>query len=130
MAHGHRIVDWNPEDTLAWEAGDKAITRRNLICTVIADHVAFSIWSIWSVLVLFMSESVYGFSAGDKLLLGAVATLVGGCVRIPYTLGIAKFGGRTWTVFRRWCWSSPPRERSCCWPTRDCRCGCIWCVRR
>jgi MFS transporter, NNP family, nitrate/nitrite transporter len=32
-------------------------------------------------------------------LLGAVATLVGGCVRIPYTLGIAAFGGRNWTTF-------------------------------
>lgn len=43
--------------------------------------------------------AVYGFSAGDKLLLGAVATLVGGCARIPYTLGIAAFGGRNWTTF-------------------------------
>ena len=51
----------------------------------------------WSVMALFMPASVYGFSAGDKLLLGAVATLIGGCARIPYTLGIAKFGGRNWT---------------------------------
>lgn len=92
-------MDWDPEDTVAWEAGNKTIARRNLICSVIADHAAFSIWSIWSVLVLFMPESVYGFSSGDKLLLGAVATLVGGCVRIPYTLGITRFGGRTWTTF-------------------------------
>lgn len=95
----HRIVDWNPEDTAAWEAGNNAIARRNLICSVIADHAAFSIWSIWSVLVLFMPPSVYGFSAADKFLLGAVATLVGGSVRIPYTLAITKFGGRTWTTF-------------------------------
>jgi NNP family nitrate/nitrite transporter-like MFS transporter len=50
-------------------------------------------------MALFMPASVYGFSAGDKLLLGAVATLVGGCARIPYTLGIARFGGRNWTAF-------------------------------
>jgi len=50
-------------------------------------------------MALFMPASVYGFSAGDKLLLGAVATMVGGCVRIPYTLGIATFGGRNWTTF-------------------------------
>ncbi|BBX98635.1 MFS transporter [Mycobacterium lacus] len=95
----HRITDWNPEDTAAWEAGNDKIARRNLLCTVAGDHVAFSIWSLWSVMVLFMPASVYGFSAGDKLLLGAVATLVGGCVRMPYTLGIAKFGGRNWTTF-------------------------------
>jgi NNP family nitrate/nitrite transporter-like MFS transporter len=99
MARAHRIVDWNPDDIVAWEAGNKVIARRNLICTVAADHVAFSVWSIWSVLALFMPQSLYGFSTGDKLLLGAVATFVGGCVRIPYTLGIAKFGGRNWTVF-------------------------------
>lgn len=99
MARSHRIVDWNPEDTAAWEAGNKAIARRNLICTVVGDHVAFSIWSLWSVMVLFMPQEVYGFSPGDKFLLAAVATFIGGCVRIPYTMGIAKFGGRNWTTF-------------------------------
>ncbi|OBF82666.1 MFS transporter [Mycobacterium sp. 852002-51163_SCH5372311] len=99
VGRNHRITDWNPEDTPAWEAGNKRIARRNLICTVAGDHVAFSIWSLWSVMTLFMPASVYGLSAGDKLLLGAVATLVGGCVRIPYTLGIAAFGGRAWTTF-------------------------------
>jgi NNP family nitrate/nitrite transporter-like MFS transporter len=99
MGRSHRIFDWNPEDTVAWEAGNKKIARRNLICTVVGDHVAFSIWSLWSVMVLFMPQDVYGFSPADKLLLAAVATLVGGCVRIPYAMGIAKFGGRNWTTF-------------------------------
>ena len=40
-------------------------------------------------MVLFMPASVYGFSAGDKLLLRAVATLVGGCA--SHRLGIAAF---------------------------------------
>ena len=99
MGRNHHITEWNPEDTAAWESGNNTIARRNLLCTVAGDHVAFSIWSLWSVMALFMPASVYGFSAGDKLLLGAVATLVGGCARIPYTLGIARFGGRNWTTF-------------------------------
>lgn len=99
MARNHRIADWNPEDTVAWEAGNKNIARRNLLCTIAGDHVAFSIWTLWPVMALFMPEHVYGFTAGDKLLLGAVATLVGGLARIPYTLGIATFGGRNWTTF-------------------------------
>ncbi|WP_025736501.1 nitrate/nitrite transporter [Mycobacterium genavense] len=98
MGRNHQITDWNPEDTEAWAAGNDKIARRNLLCTMAGDHVAFSIWTLWSVLVLFMPMSVYGFHASDKLLLGAVATLVGGCVRIPYTLGIARFRGRNWTV--------------------------------
>ncbi|MBN3511951.1 NarK/NasA family nitrate transporter [Mycolicibacterium septicum] len=99
MLKSNRITNWDPEDTLAWEAGNKYIARRNLIWSVFAEHVGFSIWSIWSVMVLFMPEAVYGFSAGDKFLLGATATLVGGCLRIPYTLATATFGGRNWTVF-------------------------------
>ncbi|MCV7378336.1 NarK/NasA family nitrate transporter [Mycobacterium alsense] len=99
MGRHPAITDWNPEDAAAWEAGNKKIARRNLLCTVAADHVAFSIWTLWPVMALFMPASIYGFSAGDKLLLGAVATLVGGCARIPYTLGISAFGGRNWTAF-------------------------------
>ena len=94
-----RITEWDPEDTAAWEAGNKFIARRNLIWSVAAEHIGFSIWSIWSVMVLFMPEAVYGFSAGDKFLLGATATLVGAGLRIPYTLATATFGGRNWTVF-------------------------------
>lgn len=93
------ITDWNPEDIVAWEAGNKNIARRNLIWSTVAEHVGFSIWTIWSVLVLFMPESIYGFSASDKFLLAATATLVGGCLRIPYTLATATFGGRNWTMF-------------------------------
>ncbi len=95
----HAISEWDPEDVIAWEAGNKDIARRNLIWSVAAEHVGFSVWSIWSVMVLFMPASVYGFSAGDKFLLGATATLVGGCLRFPYTFATAKFGGRNWTVF-------------------------------
>ncbi|MFG1934386.1 nitrate/nitrite transporter [Mycobacterium sp. NPDC048908] len=94
-----RITDWDPEDVAAWEAGNKYVARRNLIWSVVAEHIGFSVWSIWSVMVLFMPESVFHFSAGDKFLLGATATLIGACLRIPYTLATATFGGRNWTVF-------------------------------
>jgi NNP family nitrate/nitrite transporter-like MFS transporter len=99
VRRSHLLLDWDPEDTAAWDAGNKNIARRNLIWSVAAEHVGFSIWSIWSVMVLFMPTSVYGLSAGDKFLLGATATLVGGCLRFPYTFATAKFGGRNWTIF-------------------------------
>ncbi|MGC2653033.1 MAG: nitrate/nitrite transporter [Mycobacterium sp.] len=99
MPRAHRISRWNPEDTVAWEAGNKYVARRNLIWSVVAEHLGFSVWSIWSVMALFMPQAVYGFSTADKFLLGATAALVGGCLRIPYTLATAKFGGRNWTTF-------------------------------
>ncbi|WP_260860504.1 hypothetical protein [Mycobacterium tilburgii] len=50
MGRNHRITDWNPEDAAAWEAGNNKIARRNLFCTIAGDHVAFSIWTLWSVM--------------------------------------------------------------------------------
>lgn len=99
MFRSRTITDWNPEDIVAWEAGNKYVARRNLIWSVIAEHIGLSVWTMWSVMVLFMPQSVYGFTAGDKFLLAATATLVGGCLRIPYTMATATFGGRNWTVF-------------------------------
>jgi MFS transporter, NNP family, nitrate/nitrite transporter len=99
LGRSHVLSNWDPEDTVAWEAGNNKIARRNLIWSVAAEHIGFSVWSIWSVMVLFMPASVYGFSAGDKFLLGATATLVGACLRFPYTFATARFGGRNWTVF-------------------------------
>ncbi|OBJ44001.1 MFS transporter [Mycolicibacterium mucogenicum] len=99
MFRSRTIADWDPEDIVAWEAGNKNIARRNLIWSVIAEHIGLSVWTMWSVMVLFMPQSVYGFTAGDKFLLAATATLVGGCLRIPYTMATATFGGRNWTIF-------------------------------
>ncbi len=99
MGRNHRIAEWNPEDEAAWAAGNNKIARRNLLWMVACDHIAFGVWTLFPVLALFMPESVYGFSAADKFLLGATATFVAACLRIPYSLGIATFGGRNWTVF-------------------------------
>ena len=95
----HWIEDWDSEDVEAWEAGGKTIAKRNLIWSIFAEHVGFSIWSIWSVMVLFMPQSTFHIDAAGKFYLVAMPTLVGAVLRIPYTVATAKFGGRNWTVF-------------------------------
>ncbi|MGW4481819.1 MFS transporter [Rhodococcus triatomae] len=95
----HYIAQWDAEDVEAWEAGGKDVAKRNLIWSVVAEHVGFSVWSIWSVMVLFMPTDVYGIDAAGKFFLVAVPTLVGAILRIPYTVATARFGGRNWTVF-------------------------------
>ena len=99
MTRSHTITDWDPEDRVQWADGGERIAKRNLLWSVVAEHVGFSVWSLWSVMVLFMPESVYGISAADKFLIAATATLVGACLRLPYTLATARFGGRNWTIF-------------------------------
>ncbi|WP_051498969.1 NarK/NasA family nitrate transporter [Nocardia sp. BMG51109] len=99
LTRSHDIEHWDAEDVEAWEAGGKDVARRNLIWSVFAEHIGFSVWSIWSVMVLFMPTDVFHIDTAGKFFLGAVPTLVGGVLRIPYTVATAKFGGRNWTIF-------------------------------
>ena len=92
------IAHWDAEDVDAWDAGGKDIAKRNLIWSIFAEHVGFSVWSIWSVMVLFMPQDVYGIDPAGKFYLVAIPTLVGAFMRIPYTIAPARFGGRNWTI--------------------------------
>jgi NNP family nitrate/nitrite transporter-like MFS transporter len=94
----HRISGWDPEDLDAWQNGGHNVARRNLIWSIFAEHVGFSVWSIWSVMVLFMPQNVYHVDAAGKFYLVAVPTLVGAVLRLPYTTAVARFGGRNWTI--------------------------------
>ncbi|MGW4366205.1 nitrate/nitrite transporter [Nocardia takedensis] len=99
LTRNHNIEHWDAEDVQAWEAGGKNVARRNLIWSVFAEHVGFSVWSIWSVMVLFMPTDEFGIDPAGKFFLVAVPTLVGAILRIPYTVATARFGGRNWTIF-------------------------------
>jgi NNP family nitrate/nitrite transporter-like MFS transporter len=52
---------------------------------------------MWSVLVLFMGPE-YHITAAAKFVLIGVPTVVGGLLRVPYALAVARFGGRNWTI--------------------------------
>ncbi|MEU9157155.1 nitrate/nitrite transporter [Streptomyces sp. NPDC048417] len=91
------IQEWDPEDEAFWNATGEKVARRNLIFSVLSEHIGFSIWTMWSVLVLFMGPE-YGLTPADKFLLTSMVTLVGAVVRVPYTFAVALFGGRNWTI--------------------------------
>ncbi|MEU6080540.1 nitrate/nitrite transporter [Streptomyces sp. NPDC047108] len=95
---GRWIEQWDPEDETFWRETGEKVARRNLLFSVLSEHIGFSVWSLWSVMVLFMGPE-YGIDPAGKFFLIAVATLVGGIVRVPYTFAVARFGGRNWTVF-------------------------------
>ncbi len=96
---GGRWIDvWEPEDETFWREKGERIARRNLAFSVLSEHIGFSVWSLWSVMVLFMGPQ-YGIDAAGKFFLIATATFVGALIRIPYTFAVARFGGRNWTVF-------------------------------
>ncbi|GAA3147295.1 nitrate/nitrite transporter [Streptomyces echinatus] len=94
---GRWIERWDPEDEGFWNTTGERIARRNLWFSVLSEHIGFSVWTLWSVLVLFMGPE-YGLTPADKFLLTSLVTLVGAVVRVPYTFAVAVFGGRNWTV--------------------------------
>ncbi|MFI0033920.1 nitrate/nitrite transporter [Streptomyces mutabilis] len=91
------IQHWDPEDETFWKETGERVARRNLFFSVLSEHIGFSVWTLWSVLVLFMGPE-YGLTPADKFLLTSVVTLVGAVVRVPYTFAVAVFGGRNWTI--------------------------------
>ncbi|MEV7448022.1 nitrate/nitrite transporter [Streptomyces nigra] len=97
-SRGGRWIDhWDPEDETFWNTTGERIARRNLFFSVLSEHIGFSIWTLWSVMVLFMGPE-YGLTPADKFTIVSMATLVGAVVRVPYTFAVAVFGGRMWTV--------------------------------
>lgn len=94
---GAPLDRWDPEDEEFWARTGARVARRNLVFSVLSEHIGFSVWSLWSVLVLFLGPE-YHLTPADKFTLTALPTALGALLRLPYTFAVARFGGRTWTV--------------------------------
>ena len=92
------IDDWRPEDTEFWQRTGKSIARRNLIWSILAENVGFSVWLVWSVVAARLPKAGFPYTTDQLFLLVALPGLVGALARFPYTLAVPKFGGRNWTI--------------------------------
>lgn len=92
------ISDWNPEDTEFWETKGKTIARRNLIFSILAEHLGFSIWLIWSIVATKLPAAGFHYSTEQLFQLVALPGLIGSLMRFPYTFAVPIFGGRNWTI--------------------------------
>src|SRR4051794_21085902 len=92
------IDTWDPEDTQFWETTGRRIARRNLALSIFAEHLGFSIWVLWTVIVINLSNVGIALSLPEQFWLTAVPNLIGSALRIPYTFAVPRFGGRAWTT--------------------------------
>jgi NNP family nitrate/nitrite transporter-like MFS transporter len=93
------ISDWNPEDETSWNSTGKAVARRNLIWSIVAEHIGFSVWLIWSIVATKLPQAGFHYSTDELFQLVALPGLIGSLMRFPYTFAVTTFGGRNWTIF-------------------------------
>jgi nitrate/nitrite transporter NarK len=71
------IKDWDPEDASFWAKTGKGIARRNLLWSIVAENLGFSIWLIWSVVATKLPKAGFHYSTDQLFDLVAYPGLVG-----------------------------------------------------
>src|SRR6201996_4948868 len=93
------ISEWNPEDHTFWNTTGKTVARRNLIWSIVAEHIGLSVWLIWAIVATKLPAAGFHYSTDELFQLVALPGLIGALMRFPYTFAVTTFGGRNWTIF-------------------------------
>src|SRR5260370_14110290 len=95
----HRwIDDWDPDNESFWESTGEKVARRNLAFSMLAEHIGFSVWVLWTIGVLNLANIGITLSVSELLLLTLVPNLIGSLLRIPYTFALRRLGRRSWAT--------------------------------
>jgi MFS transporter, NNP family, nitrate/nitrite transporter len=97
-ARRYWIDDYRPEDPTFWQQSGRRIARRNLVLSILAENIGFSVWLMWSVVAARLPKAGFAYTTDQLFMLVALPGLVGALIRFPYTFAVPKFGGRNWTV--------------------------------
>src|SRR6185295_10583723 len=79
------IADWRPEDEAFWEASGRRTARRNLIWSILAENIGFSVWLLWSVTATRLPAAGFKYSTDQLFALVSLPGLIGALMRFPYT---------------------------------------------
>ncbi len=93
------IHDWRPNDPVFWENRGRRIAQRNLVFSIFAEFLGFSVWLLWSVVAVKLNSVGFNFSTSELFWLVSLPALVGATLRIPYGAAVPIFGGRNFTIF-------------------------------
>jgi NNP family nitrate/nitrite transporter-like MFS transporter len=94
----HVLTKWEPEDKAFWEKEGKAIASRNLWISIPALLLAFSVWMVWSMVVVNLPNVGFKFDNNQLFWLASLPGLSGATLRIFYSFMVPIFGGRKWTT--------------------------------
>jgi MFS transporter, NNP family, nitrate/nitrite transporter len=94
---GGWIDHWEPENEEFWESTGRRIAKKNLIFSIFAENLGFSVWVLWTIIVINLANVGYTFSLAETFWLTAVPNLIGSTLRLPYTFAVPRFGGKLWT---------------------------------
>ena len=89
---------WTPEDQGFWQSQGRGIARRNLGLSILALTLAFSVWMLWSVVVVHLPAAGFHYSTNQLFWLTALPALCGATLRIFYALVMPVVGGRRFTA--------------------------------
>src|SRR6266487_6013463 len=92
------LSDWNPENKEFWESTGKYVARRNLIWSIVAEYLGFSVWLLWSIVTTKLPQAGFPYTTDQLFQLVALPGLIGSLARFPYAFAPAMFGGRNWTI--------------------------------
>jgi len=92
------LTEWRPEDPAFWEDTGHRIARRNLLISIPALLLAFSVWMVWSMVVAKLPLIGFDYTTDQLFWLAALPGLSGATFRIFYSFMVPIFGGRLWTT--------------------------------
>ncbi|MDF5753548.1 nitrate/nitrite transporter [Spongiactinospora sp. TRM90649] len=96
---GRWISHWEPDDPHFWQTTGRRVATRNLLLSIFAENLGFSVWVLMSIVVAFLDDAGFSFSLTQIFWLLIVPNLVGAALRVPYTFAVSRFGGRAFTAF-------------------------------
>ncbi len=92
------IQRWEPENPAFWQKTGASVAKRNLWISIPALMLAFSVWMLWSVVVVNLDKAGFQLSKNQMFWLTALPALSGATLRIFYSFLVPIFGGRRWTA--------------------------------
>jgi NNP family nitrate/nitrite transporter-like MFS transporter len=92
------ITRWNPEDAAFWRDEGQRVAARNLWLSTAALVLAFAVWMLWSVVVVYLPAAGFRFTTNQLFWLVALPALSGATLRMVYAFAVPAFGGRRFTA--------------------------------